>query len=495
MDVALLLARLILAAVFAVAAAGKLADLAGSRDAVAGFGVPQPVANVVGTLLPFAELAVAALLPFAATGRAGAFGALFLLLVFSGGIGLSIARGDAPDCHCFGQIHSEPAGPRTLVRNLLLVAIAAFAAFAGPDPGLGLFEAIGDLSAAGAVALAGGVLLILLATAGVIAVLGLLRQNGRLLLRFEQLEQALREHGIALPQEQPADSGPGLAIGAEAPEFSLPGLHGETATLASLRAHGRPVLLMFTDPNCTPCRAMLPKVGGWQRDLTAQVTVAVISRGTADQSRAEAGEHGLTTVLFETNAEVSTAYGGTVTPSAVLVEAGGTIDSNAVAGQGAIEGLVQRTARPGLDVVQVPPAPPVIATGEPLPAAPLRDLDGSELNLFDALGDRERVLLFWDPGCGFCRRMVDDLRAAEQGSPTIAETLLLISRGAPQANRAEGLKAQIVLEQEVFGLGRAVGVPGTPSAILVDVDGRLRGGPAIGADAVLALLSEVRIQG
>ena len=33
-----------------------------------------------------------------------------LLLAFVGGIAFNMARGNAPDCHCFGQLHSEPAG-------------------------------------------------------------------------------------------------------------------------------------------------------------------------------------------------------------------------------------------------------------------------------------------------------------------------------------------------------------------------------------------------
>ena len=131
MDAALLAARLVLAAVFAVAGAAKLADLAGSRAAVAGFGVPERLAGPAGTALPFAELATAALLLPEATARAGAIAALGLLLAVSAGVSASIARGDAPDCHCFGQLHSEPAGPRTLARNFALALLAGFVVVAG----------------------------------------------------------------------------------------------------------------------------------------------------------------------------------------------------------------------------------------------------------------------------------------------------------------------------------------------------------------------------
>jgi uncharacterized membrane protein YphA (DoxX/SURF4 family) len=86
MDVALLLSRLLLAGVFVVAGAAKLADREGSRQAVADFGVPTPLASAFAVLLPLAELAVAAALIPASTAWWGAAGALTLLLLFGAGI-------------------------------------------------------------------------------------------------------------------------------------------------------------------------------------------------------------------------------------------------------------------------------------------------------------------------------------------------------------------------------------------------------------------------
>src|SRR5947209_4929356 len=57
MSVVVLLARLVLAVVFLVAGLAKLADLAGSRQAMRDFGVPAQLATPFGTLLPLAELA------------------------------------------------------------------------------------------------------------------------------------------------------------------------------------------------------------------------------------------------------------------------------------------------------------------------------------------------------------------------------------------------------------------------------------------------------
>jgi uncharacterized membrane protein YphA (DoxX/SURF4 family) len=109
MDAALLIARLVLAAVFILAGVAKLSDLKGSRKAITDFGLPAVLASPLGLLLPLAELGVGAALIPASTAWWGALGALGLLLLFVVGISINLARGRKPDCHCFGQLHSAPA--------------------------------------------------------------------------------------------------------------------------------------------------------------------------------------------------------------------------------------------------------------------------------------------------------------------------------------------------------------------------------------------------
>src|SRR4051794_25708998 len=136
MDTAELVIRVLLAAVFVTAGVGKLLDLEGSRSAMRDFGVPEGLTRLTGTLLPIAELAAAVMLILKPTAQAGAVLALLLLLGFIGGISNALRKGMAPDCHCFGQIHSAPAGPETLIRNGVLAALALFAAIQGPGPAI-----------------------------------------------------------------------------------------------------------------------------------------------------------------------------------------------------------------------------------------------------------------------------------------------------------------------------------------------------------------------
>src|SRR5215213_3856997 len=137
MDAALLIARLVLAGVFTLAGLAKLSDLKGSRQAIIDFGVPSSIAAPLGLVLPVAELSVAATLLPASTAWWGALGALALLSVFVVGITYNLVRGRKPECHCFGQLHSAPAGWETLARNGVLTAVAGLVVWQGWNGNVG----------------------------------------------------------------------------------------------------------------------------------------------------------------------------------------------------------------------------------------------------------------------------------------------------------------------------------------------------------------------
>ncbi|MCC6792255.1 MAG: redoxin domain-containing protein [Thermomicrobiales bacterium] len=504
MDTALLIARLILAAVFAVAGFAKLLDRNGSREGLEGFGVPPSLAKPGAILLPIVEIAVAVLLLPVGTAWYGGLAALLLLLAFVGGIAYNMSKGRAPDCHCFGQLHSEPAGWSTLIRNAVLSAVAIFLLIPGPgDSGHSLVGWIGDLSA-------GEVVLGIVAIVALIAVaiegwllIHLLGQNGRVLLRLDALDAIIAEGGAALPDQgrvgaAPAAPAAGLPVGAPAPAFRLEGLHGETMTLDALRSAGKPVMLIFSDPTCGPCNALLPDVGKWQREHASRLTVALVSRGTAEANRAKISEHGLSHVLLQKDREVSNAYKAHGTPTAVIVNADGTIGSAVSGGAEAIRTLLSKTTGT-LPLAAVPtaprqpsnggngaaPRPAAASVGSAAPAVSLPDLDGKTVNLSDGSGT-SRLLVFWNPGCGFCRRMADDLKAWAAKPPKNAPEVILISTGTPEANRELGVPMTTLLD-EGFNTGRAFGASGTPSAVLVDANGKIASELAVGAPGVMAL--------
>ncbi len=114
----------------------------------------------------------------------------------------------------------------------------------------------------------------------------------------------------------------------------------------SLCALGKPVLLLFSDPGCGPCNALLPEIGRWQRDHASKIVVALISRGTVEANRPKATEHGLRHVLLQHDREIAQAYQASGTPSAVLIRRDGTIGSPLAQGADAMRVLLDQVLSP-----------------------------------------------------------------------------------------------------------------------------------------------------
>ena len=116
--------RVALAAVFAVAGVAKLRDPQGAQATVGGVGVPAAARAAVAFALSAVELGVAALLVLPGFGVIGAAFAAALLSAFLVALGVQYARGVAVPCACFGQIAVTPAGVPTLARNAVMLAAA-----------------------------------------------------------------------------------------------------------------------------------------------------------------------------------------------------------------------------------------------------------------------------------------------------------------------------------------------------------------------------------
>jgi peroxiredoxin/uncharacterized membrane protein YphA (DoxX/SURF4 family) len=500
MTAGLLLARVVLAGVFGVAALAKLADREGSRVAMGEFGVPARFAAPLAVLLPVAELTVAITLLLTPTARAGAVGALMLLVLFIAAIGANLARGRQPDCHCFGQLHSAPAGPTTLIRNGVLGAVAALVVWRGPGAGApAIGRWLGSLGGIGWVVLVGGVLVALVLTAILRLLLQLMQQNGRLLSAFDLVETRLKtveeRLGIDAPLLSEGVVPGGLSVGERAPGFSLSSLEGELVTLDALRAAGRPVLLVFTDPSCGPCTALLPDLSRWQQVLAATETIVLVSRGSEEANRAKRTEFGVTNIVLQNDREVAEAYRAAGTPSAVLVRPDGTIGSPVAAGADGIRRLVGSIPAPPLPGANgaARPAPPVtLSLREPAPETVLTGLDEESFALSDFAGAPTAVL-FWNPSCGFCQQMLDDLKAWETNPPADAPKLVVVSSGPEEANRALGLRSRLALD-DAFEIGRAFGAAGTPSAVLLDDEGKIASPVAVGAEQVMSLLRTSKVE-
>ena len=465
MSLLVLTARLVLSAVFLLSGVAKLLDPAGSRTSLRDFGVPAALVPVFVWLLPSAELVCAVLLLVPALALWGAIGAATLLVVFTLGIAVNLLRGRKPACHCFGQLSSEPVGSGTLVRNVALLAVAALIVW---QRDIAAASGLGAVTGASSPVVLLALAFVAQTVLGVTALYYVLRQNGRMLLRVEALEVRL---GIAAAPE-PVNTG--LPVGTEAPAIDLVDLAGRRVTLVQLHEKATPVLLLFSEPECGACEALLPDVAQWQQDYADRLQVLLVSRDSVEANLEKLGALAISPILLQKDREVADAYGVVGTPSAVVVT-DGRIGSLLAAGADAIRELVKQA---------IVPSP--LKRGERVPSMPLRALDGGSTDLATLTG-QPTLLLFWNPGCGYCQQMLDDVKAWEQAPPPGAPQMVIVSAGSPKANREQHFRSPVLLVPK-FGVSARFGVPGTPAAVLVDAEGSVASEAGVGAPAVLALM-------
>ena len=484
MPAILLVARLVLAAVFAIAAAAKLTDLPGSRQTMRDFGVPERLVGPAARLLPACELLLALGLLPSATAPWAAAGAFALLVVFIAAIAVALGRGKRPSCHCFGKLSAAPIGRATLARNVALAGLAAIVVVAGRTP-LEL-TALSPLVAAPPWALMLGIWAACLTVVALFQgwlLLHLLRQHGRLLLRLDQATAAA--DGAAT---QPAD---GLPIHTPAPALTFTTLDGQPATLTALLTDERPAVLLFIDPHCGPCNELLPEARAWRQQFAHLFHLVAVSSGDAASNRAKT--RGLAHVWLPRDGDALGAFRVSGTPSAVVVAPDGRIASATAAGAEAIRQLVAATTA-AASAAALPAADrdTTKTVGASAPELTHGGSDGAPFDWAQPNG-RASLVLFWNPQCGYCQRIAADMqRWAAQADPR-AVRLVVVTSGDVHAARALSPQAEIITDPE-FRISALFGASGTPSAVLVDAHGRVGSKLAVGTDEVLALARSLRLR-
>src|SRR5262245_4129551 len=177
----------------------------------------------------------------------------------------------------------------------------------------------------------------------------LIRQNGRILLRLETIEERLGgQH--AEDRRKPA----GLPIGAPAPEFELPDLVGVRRKLSEFR--GQDVLLIFFGPKCRFCTKMASDLAALPADgASGRPVPIVVTNGDADDNRKLVEQFGIRcVVLLQEQTEVAAQYQAQGTPMGYRIDAEGRIASELAVGA---EPLLK------LAGVQAPPRPAPSASG------------------------------------------------------------------------------------------------------------------------------------
>lgn len=488
MESALLLLRLLLAAIFALAGIAKFLDLKGSEKAFKDFGVPGAFALPGSIALSILEIGIAFLLLSRETAWFGAAAALFLLLLFIGQMIYQMAKGNAPDCHCFGQLHSEPVGKKSVVRNIVFAILSAILVMQGREnQGLSLADRSLDV-----MQLVFGIAVVGFLGAVIFYLRKISEQQTQIMRRIELME-LVASSGGSVERDDAGHPHEGLPIGAVFPDLSLPDLSGTIVTLDDLRAYERAVLFVFVSPTCNPCRALVPEFERWQSELDGKVNLVFISNGTPEENREKFGGDASKQILLQQEREVAELVRAQWTPTALLMDSKGRVASHVAAGDSAIRTLVEQISGEDLGAgfkyfTNGTAHSHSKKIGSNIPDFSVEDINGNEVSTGFFHG-KQTLVAFWSPGCPFCREMMVDLREWDKTKGPGAPSLIVFSDGERDELREYELLSPVILD-EGHKTAAGFGMFGTPSAVLVNEQGQIISETAIGAPDIWSLIGK-----
>ncbi|KXK03309.1 MAG: Thiol-disulfide oxidoreductase ResA [Acidobacteria bacterium OLB17] len=477
MDLFILILRLAYTGVFATAAIGKATDIEGSRKSLKGYGIPESMTFILTVWLIAVEAIISFGFVFVDTAWGAAVSALVLLAVFTGFLAYQLFRGNRQNCHCFGQLITQPTGSGAIVRNLVLLTGVAFLVFRGTAGQGAEYSRLSRIDVA-----------ILLEVAIFAAVLICFVTLRRMILDSQA--------GFADDHSYDADAAEverasgaltdALPIGADAPRFTLPDTGGKAVSLQGLIDEGYPILLFFVGLNCSPCAAMIEDFHRWQQELRDDFYLVFASSGDPEENAAKFGDAGEIVVLQEAR-EAADAYFARWTPSLVVIGPGGKIVSHVAAGDAAIRSLIERVRRADLSDPRVQLALPGAShsnfIGEKAIEFSHTMPDGSEISNAAFEGKRT-LLLFWGANCPHCEGMHDAMfnwiQERKNGDPEI----IIFTDDEVLSSKLPG---SVIVDPEYAIAGR-LGMYGTPSAVLVNEEGVFESETAVGPASIWALL-------
>ncbi len=336
--------------------------------------------------------------------------------------------------------------------------------------------------------------LILISSIGLWFVLyQVIKQQGRMLLRFDEIGQHIT--GAAVPEPQ------GLSVGAQFDPFALPDLTGQTVTLEQFR--GKRVLLVNWSPQCGFCDLIAPDLALLQTDFQKRnVELVLVSSSDAEANRKLAEEHGIECpILLLKESESLEAFQNMGTPSAYLLDEQGRVAQPLAVGANDVPVLAREAASVGAKKKRLPGERPLsesrieregLKAGTPAPTFHLPDIHGRTVSLEDYRG-RRVLMVFTDPHCGPCDQLAPELVRLHREHRDNGLSLVMVGRGEAEENRHKaeehGIEFPVVL-QERWKLSRQYGIFATPVGFLIDEHGVIAKEVGKGTIEILALAHE-----
>jgi len=332
-------------------------------------------------------------------------------------------------------------------------------------------------------------LLILILISVCIGFYQIVKQQGRILLRLDQLEQTAKTGAVQnLGGEAEPD---GLPVGTDFPAFSFPDLSGRSVALADFR--DKRVLLVHWSFACGFCDALAPELARLEATFEKRnAQLILLAQGDAPSNQKEAAKHGLKSpILVMRNDATPEPFQHQGTPVAYLLDPEGRVAAPFANGADRVLSLARELA--GDEVGASPSSEIQSPQVTDFPPFRFPDLAGEMVGLEDFRGQRV-LLVHWNFDCGFCESIARELGRLQAGLEQRKVQLVLLAKGDAPSNReraaTHGLKCRILLLQGQEK-PRPFAHRGTPVAYLLDEEGRIAAPFASGSTNVLSLAREV----
>lgn len=341
------------------------------------------------------------------------------------------------------------------------------------------------------------------------------RQQGRLLLRIEELEgllgvggQRMGALGAAAHGSHVISTPVGLPIGSTLEPVTLTDLDGMDVALDAFA--GKQMVLVNWSPTCGFCDAIAPDLAAAGPELErADAVLVLLAHGEAEANRAMAAKYGIESPVLMLGDANPAGFQALGTPTGLLIDAEGKVATTLAIGADQVPLLVR-------DVIAAAAPEEGASDGEPsanklrgqknlsesrlvrdglkagtaAPPFALPDLDGKPVALEDYRGKRV-LLTFISPDCGPCDALAPHLARLHEAHAGNGLAVILVGRGDVEENRRKavehGFEFPVVL-QDGWKLSREYGIFATPVAFLIDEQGTITQNVAQGVEQIVALV-------